>query len=89
MTSDEPAWPAIVDAALWERVNARITNTHGPQRRRPRATPGSYLLAGLVRCKVCGRSMHGATLKGHPYYRCNRVPAGLRRHGPPAHHRHS
>jgi site-specific DNA recombinase len=73
VTSDEPAWPAIVDAALWERVNARITNTHGPQRRQPRATPGAYLLAGLVRCKVCGRSLHGATLKGNPYYRCNRV----------------
>lgn len=73
VTSDEPAWPAIVDAELWERVNARITNTHGPERRRPRATPGTYLLAGLVRCKVCGRSMHGATLKGNPYYRCNRV----------------
>lgn len=73
VTSDDPAWPAIVDADLWERVNARITNTRGPQRRRPRATPGTYLLAGLVRCKVCGRSMHGATLKGNPYYRCNRV----------------
>ncbi len=33
--------------------------------------PGVYLLAGLVRCSVCGRSMHGATLKGKPYYRCN------------------
>ncbi len=67
------AWPGIVDAELWERVNARITNTRGPERRRPRATPGTYLLAGLVRCKVYGRSMHGATLKGNPYYRCNRV----------------
>jgi len=73
VTSDEPAWPAIVDTELWARVNARITNTRGPQRRRPRATPGTYLLVGLVRCKVCGRSMHGATLKGNPYYRCNRV----------------
>ena len=71
VTSDEPAWPALVDVALWQRVNARITNTRSPQRRRPRATAGVYLLAGLVRCKVCGRSMHGATLKGKPYYRCN------------------
>jgi hypothetical protein len=71
--SDEPAWPAIVDAKLRQRVNARITITRGPERRRPRATPGTYLLAGLVRCKVCGRSMHGATLKGNPYYRCNRA----------------
>lgn len=73
VTSEEPAWPALVDPELWERVNARITNSHGTARRRPRATPGVYLLAGLVRCRVCGRSMHGATLKGKPYYRCNRV----------------
>ena len=71
VTSDEPAWPALVEPDLWERVNARITNNRGPHRRRPRAEPGVYLLAGLVRCVVCGRSMHGATLKGKPYYRCN------------------
>ena len=71
VTSDEPAWPALVDVDLWERVSARITNTRGPQRRRPRATAGVYLLAGLVRCKVCGRCMHGATLKGKPYDPCN------------------
>ena len=71
MTSDEPAWPAPVDEDLWQRVNARITNTRGPQRRRPRAEPGKYLLAGMLRCSACGRSMHGATLKGNPYYRCN------------------
>ena len=71
VTSDEPAWPAIVDEDLWQRVNARITNTRGQQRRRPRAEPGKYLLAGMLRCSTCGRSMHGATLKGKPYYRCN------------------
>ena len=71
VTSDEPAWPALVEPDLWERVNARITNNRGPHRRRPRSEPGVYLLAGLVRCSVCGRSMHGATLKGKPYYRCN------------------
>lgn len=71
VTSDTTAWPALVDRELWERVNARITSTRSPQRRRPRAEPGRYLIAGLVRCAVCGRSMHGATLKGKPYYRCN------------------
>lgn len=71
VTSDEPAWPALVDVDLWERVNARITNTRGPQRRRPRAEAGKYLLAGVLRCSACGRSMHGATMKGKPYYRCN------------------
>lgn len=40
---------------LWHRVNARITNTRGPQRRRPRAEPSEYLLAGILRCAACGR----------------------------------
>ena len=71
VTSDEPTWPALVDRTLWERVNARIKNTRGPGRRRPRAAPGKYLLAGLIRCATCGRSMHGNTLKNKPYYRCN------------------
>ncbi len=71
VTSGEAAWPALVELDLWERVNARITNNRGPQRRRPRAAPGVYLLSALIRCATCGRSMHGATLKGKPYYRCN------------------
>lgn len=69
--SDEPTWPALVDRELWERVNDRIKNTRGPGRRRPRAVEGKYVLAGLVRCAACDRSMHGATLKNKPYYRCN------------------
>ena len=72
VTSGEPAWPALVDCELWDRVNARITNTRGPGKgRRPRAEPGRYLLSGMVRCATCGRSMHGNMLKGKPYYRCN------------------
>jgi site-specific DNA recombinase len=69
--SDEPTWPALVDRELFERVNHRIQNTRGPGRRRPRAVEGKYVLAGLLRCAACGRSMHGATLKNKPYYRCN------------------
>lgn len=71
VTADEQTWPPLVDRELWERVNDRITNTRGPGRRRPRAPDGKYVLVGLVRCAVCGRSMHGATLKNKPYYRCN------------------
>ena len=72
MTSDEPAWPTLVERDLWERVNARVRNNRGPHRRPPRTKPGVYVLAGLIRCSVCGRSMHGATMKGKAYYRCNR-----------------
>lgn len=71
VTSDEPTWPALVDSELWERVNARITNTRGPARRRSRGAPGDYLLSGMLRCATCGRSMHGNMLKSKPYYRCN------------------
>ena len=68
--SDQPSWPPIIPAELFERVNKRITNTHGNNRRRPRAEPGRYLLAGAIRCGHCGKSMFGATMKGKPYYRC-------------------
>ena len=71
VTSEEPTWPALVDRALWDRVNARITNTRGPARRRPRGAPGDYILSGMLRCATCGRSMHGNMLKKKPYYRCN------------------
>ena len=67
--SDQPAWPTIIPADLFQRVNKRITNTHGNNRRRPRAEPGRYLLAGAIRCGHCGKSMFGATMKGKPYYR--------------------
>lgn len=69
--SDEQSWPPLVSAELFERVNKRITNTHGNNRRRPRAEPGRYLLAGMIRCAHCGKSMFGATMKGKPYYRCS------------------
>ena len=72
VTSDEPAWPTLVERDLWERVNARVRNDRDPHRRPPRAKPGVYVLADLIRCSVCGRSMHGATMKGKAYYRCNR-----------------
>lgn len=72
--SEEPAWAALIDEDLFKRVNAKITNNHyddaGTQTRMPRSEPGRYLLSGHVRCGHCGRSMHGLTGKGKPYYRC-------------------
>ncbi len=69
--SAEPAWPAIVDQELFDRVSSRIVNNYGTRRRLPRTDPGKYLLSGLMRCGLCGRSMHGAIMKGKPYYRCS------------------
>jgi DNA invertase Pin-like site-specific DNA recombinase len=55
--SEQPSWPALVPADLFERVNKRITNTHGNGTRRQRSQPGQYLEAariGIVRppCQV-------------------------------------
>lgn len=68
--SEEAAWPALIDQDLWDRTNRRIKNNHGTRRRQPRSEPGKYLLSGLLRCGHCGKSMHGTTAKGKPYYRC-------------------
>lgn len=69
--SEQECWPPLVAEDLWHRVNARIKNTRGTQRRRPRSEPGRYVLAGAVRCAQCGKSMFGAMGKGKPYYRCS------------------
>lgn len=69
--SQERSWPALVDLDLFERVNRRITNTSGAtSTRRPRSEPGKYVLAGAVKCALCGKAMFGATAKNKPYYRC-------------------
>jgi site-specific DNA recombinase len=68
--SEQTSWPPLVPDELFERVNRRITNTHGNERKRPRAEPGRYVLAGAIRCGHCGKAMFGATMKGKPYYRC-------------------
>jgi site-specific DNA recombinase len=84
VTSGESSWPALVDHDLWERVNARITDTRGPsRRRRPRSAPGQYLLAGILRCASCGRSMHGSMLKNKPYYRCDALRSDYAETGHP------
>jgi DNA invertase Pin-like site-specific DNA recombinase len=68
--SEQPSWPALVEADLFERVNKRILNTHGNGTRRPRSIPGQYLLAGMIRCGHCGKAMFGNTAKTKAYYRC-------------------
>jgi site-specific DNA recombinase len=67
--SEEPSWPALVDADVFRRVNERIT-TRSSEQVRPRSAPGKYVLAGSIRCELCGKAMFGATAKDKPYYRC-------------------
>jgi site-specific DNA recombinase len=59
-----------VSSDQWQRVNARIKDVPVASARRPRSEPGTYVLAGVMRCGHCGKAMFGATLKGKPYYRC-------------------
>ena len=68
--SEDDAWPALVERELWDRVNSRLKNNPTTRPRQVRSEPGRYLLSGLVRCGHCGKSMHGTTAKGKPYYRC-------------------
>jgi DNA invertase Pin-like site-specific DNA recombinase len=51
------AHPAIVDRALWERVQAK-RRARRDNHRRPRGA--GYLLGGLLRCGHCGGRMHGS-----------------------------
>ena len=62
---------ALVPADLFDRVNKRITNTHGNGTRRPRSQPGLYLLSGAIRCGHCDKAMYGNTAKNKAYYRCS------------------
>lgn len=79
-TSDEVAWPPLVDEALFKRVNARIVNNPSTEgSRRPRSAPGRYLFAGVIRCDHCGKSMFGAQGKNKPYYKCESSRPGYAR----------
>ena len=66
------ATPAIIDDALWERIQAILND---PERTNRRSTPKRhYILRGRLRCGLCRSAMVGQTLtsKGrtYPYYRC-------------------
>jgi site-specific DNA recombinase len=63
----EQTVPAIVDAALQERAQITLTeNKRYPNRKNDR----KYLLAGLVKCGVCGSGCggHPTTRKGKKYF---------------------
>lgn len=47
----EAAWPALIDRADWERLQAVLTD---PTRRTRPAVETVHLLSGLARCGICG-----------------------------------
>jgi site-specific DNA recombinase len=67
----EKAWPAIVDKATFERVQA-ILKERAPSYSHPRRTSSQYLLSGIVHCGICGKALVGQEAKGgrFSYYVC-------------------
>lgn len=59
-------WPPIVDADLFQRVQARIEG-----RSQVRQAPTARLLTGVARCGVCGSKLAvGKAATGRRYYQC-------------------
>ncbi len=68
----ENAWPAIVSRELFDAVG-RGLKERGPKVRPPRQVGSKFLLSGLLRCGLCGKSYVGHGAKGgqFAYYVCN------------------
>ncbi|MFZ5813785.1 MAG: recombinase family protein [Bacillota bacterium] len=72
--------PPLVDPATFAQANANLTANGRRQQGRPRHP---YLLAGLLRCGLCGRPLHGSLQRlrrrtrpqAVPYYACSGRPA--------------
>jgi site-specific DNA recombinase len=65
--------PALVDAALFERVRAK-RESRAPGKKAPRVVSCPTMLTGLIKCGVCGSSMTLVTGKSgaYKYYKCTR-----------------
>jgi site-specific DNA recombinase len=63
--------PAIIDAATFEQVRAKL-DSRSPDKTPPRRLASPTLLTGLLKCGVCGGSMTLATGKSgrYKYYKC-------------------
>jgi hypothetical protein len=60
---------ALVPMETFEAVQTMFGRTRQSARRTP-AEGRHYLLAGIMRCGLCGRRMQGQWNHGRPYYRC-------------------
>jgi site-specific DNA recombinase len=63
--STRPAHPALVTEADFIAVQ-EISAPRGPAGTATRR----YMLAGLIRCRTCGRRLESSWSNGHPAYRC-------------------
>ena len=81
----ENAWPALVSRELFDAVQQGL-HERAPTVQRPGRVGSQYLLSGLLRCGVCGRSYsaQGAKSGQFAYYVCSsllREGAGACRNG--------
>ena len=70
----EKAFPAIVSKTRFRRVNS-LMRSRAPKIAHPRRVASSYLLSGLVKCKVCNRALSGQDAKSgqFSYYVCQSI----------------
>ena len=70
----EKAFPTIVSKTKFRRVN-RLMRSRAPKVAHPRRVGSSYLLSGLVKCKVCNRALSGQDAKSgqFSYYVCQSI----------------
>ena len=63
-----------ISKAQFRRVNRKL-RSRAPRRSHPRRVESSYLLSGLIRCKVCNRALSGQDAKSgkFSYYVCQSV----------------
>ncbi len=68
----ENAWPALVSRELFDAVQQGL-HQRAPTVQRPARVGSQYLLSGLLRCGVCGRSYsaQGAKSGQFAYYVCS------------------
>ncbi len=68
----ENAWPALVSRELFEAVRQGL-HERAPSVQRPGTVGSQYLLSGLLRCGVCGKSYsaQGAKSGQFAYYVCS------------------
>jgi site-specific DNA recombinase len=67
--SEQQVHEPLISIETFEAAQAMFDRTKRATRRTPKAGR-RYLLAGLMRCGICGRRMQGQWNHGQPYYRC-------------------
>ena len=71
MEEAKAVWPAIIDEALFNRVQEILKNNCSKRKTHSNKYP--FTLSGLIKCSVCGENMAGASATGGngkrvPYY---------------------